>query len=99
MEQKKDVKNTRNHYIIKKLVAKQVTQRWTQYLVWWLEYDLKHDVWYNIRNIGAATRLIADYDQNYSKILSNVELRTTAQAWCKTGIRTAQLEEAEGALI
>ena len=40
MEPEKDVKDTGDYYIIKKLL---VTQKWTQYPVQWLGYGAEHN--------------------------------------------------------
>ena len=37
-----------------------------EYLVRWLDYRLKNDVWYNIKNLNKAKKLIADYEKMIS---------------------------------
>ena len=60
-----NVKPTKGHYVIKKLLGKRTSQGQTQYLVRWLSYGPKHDVWYDITNLDLAKDLIDKYNWDY----------------------------------
>ena len=56
-----------NHYKIERLIWKWVSC-WgcdyiTQYLIQWKGYELKHDVWYNIKNLREAEELVSEYEK------------------------------------
>ena len=62
VEPEDNVKPTRDHYGVEKLLSKRTGQGQTQYLVKWLGYGPKHDVWYDITNLDLAKDLVNKYN-------------------------------------
>ena len=71
VETKDNVEPTEDHYVVEKLLRKRISRGQTQYLVQWLGYGPEHDVWYDTRDLGSAAELIAEYERDHPRVLSN----------------------------
>ena len=54
-----------NHYVVEQLLSKRTSQGRTQYLVRWLGYGLRHDVWYEFINLDLAKDFVDKYHRDY----------------------------------
>ena len=72
-------------YIIKKLINKsvQIIHRKSQikYLICWLDYDLKYDMWYSIESLQNAQELIEKYEQLYNACKNPIEQPAKISKW------------------
>ena len=61
------VNDNTDHYEIDWLLQKQVT-KWgcdyiTEFLIRWKGYDAEHNIWYNLKNLNHAQKLVNEYKQ------------------------------------
>ena len=65
VELEKEVESTRDHYVIDKLLGKRISKGQTQYLVKWLGYGPKHDIWYDITHLDLAKNHVDKYNWDH----------------------------------
>ena len=76
MKSEDNIKSTRNHYVVEKLLGRRTSQGQTQYLVKWLGYGPEHDVWYDITNLDLAQDLVNKYNQDHEAGTSTLPSRS-----------------------
>ena len=79
-----NMKPTKDHYVVEKLLGKRTSQGQTQYLVRWLGYGPEHNVWYDITNLYSAKDLVNKYNQDHEAATST---RPKESCWAQPAQR------------